>query len=204
MRQGVFSPLLGIHDIFTQEGAAWKHFRELLRKQLVRTQYQNSDNFRTHVDDLLARLPATKGVVNLQPLFFKLTLDTTTALLLDLSVHSLKLNVTVDTKIKSFAENFDIAQGGLAKRFRIAPWHSLYNAAWFRLACSTVHQFVDNYIQGRSLVKKRKTDTAPSENFLDQLAKEASSHEMLRYQLLNILFAGRDTTAFAQRGRCAF
>ncbi|KAL2022262.1 hypothetical protein VTK56DRAFT_5872 [Thermocarpiscus australiensis] len=36
-RPAVFAPLLG-NGIFTQEGAAWKHSRELLRKQFVRAQ----------------------------------------------------------------------------------------------------------------------------------------------------------------------
>src|SRR5271163_4346128 len=89
VRRGVFYPLLG-DGIFTQEGAAWKHSRELLRKQFVRTQYQNLDHFREHVDNLISRLPAKEGVIDLQPLFFNLTLDTTTALLFGLSVYSLK------------------------------------------------------------------------------------------------------------------
>ena len=88
-------------------------------------QYQNMDVFREHVDNLLGRLFISKGVIDLQPLFFKLTLDTTTALLLGRSVYSLRAEDVNDTGNKDFAENFDIAQGGLAKRFRLAPWHSL-------------------------------------------------------------------------------
>ncbi|KAL8720027.1 MAG: hypothetical protein Q9225_003043 [Loekoesia sp. 1 TL-2023] len=108
VRHGVFSPLLG-EGIFTQEGPAWKHSRELLRKQFVRTQYQNLDHFREHVDNLLACLPDPGGVVDLQPLFFKLTLDTATALLLGRSVQSLKANVDADETNKAFASDWDIA-----------------------------------------------------------------------------------------------
>ncbi len=81
-------------------------------------QYQNLDNFSEHVDNLLACLPKSTGTVDLQPLFFKLTLDTTTALLFGQSVHSLKEET--DPKFSAFAESFDIAQGGLAKRFRLS------------------------------------------------------------------------------------
>ena len=194
MRYEVFAPLLG-HGIFTQEGPAWKHSRELLRNQFVRTQYQKSDSFSEHVDNLLACLPASKGVIDLQPLFFKFTLDTTTALLLGRSVYSLKGELVADTEIRAFAKNFDIAQGGLAKRFRLAPWHFFYSPPKFRRACAEVHRFVDNYIRERDTNSQKEGDMPSSDSFVDQLAQEASSHTMLRDQLLNILLAGRDTTA---------
>ena len=106
-RHGVFSPLLG-NGIFTQEGPAWKHSRELLRKQFIRMQYQNMDVFREHVDNLLGRLNSSKGAIDLQPLFFKFTLDTTTALLLGRSVYSLRAEDSNDTANKDFARNFDM------------------------------------------------------------------------------------------------
>lgn len=190
----MFSPLLG-HGIFTQEGASWKHSRELLRKQFVRTQYQNLDRFREHVDNLLACLPSSNGVVDLQPLFFKFTLDTTTALLFGQSVFSLKAEAMENAGIRSFTEGFDMAQAGLAKRFRLAPFHYLYRPRAFTNACSSVHKFVDDYIQKRVVQGDQKPNEAMCENFVDQLAQESSSKESLRYQVLNILWAGRDTTA---------
>lgn len=193
-RHGVFAPLLG-NGIFTQEGLAWKHSRELLRKQFVRMQYQNMNVFCEHVDNLLASLNSSIGRVDLQPLFFKFTLDTTTALLLGKSVYSLRAEDTNDTDNKAFAEVFDIAQGGLAKRFRLAPWHSLYSPPQFRRSCSKVHRFVDDYILERGVPKGKVNGEEPSGSFVDQLAQESGSHEMLRDQLLNILLAGRDTTA---------
>ncbi|KAL8780804.1 MAG: hypothetical protein Q9213_006305 [Squamulea squamosa] len=194
VRHGVFAPLLG-HGIFTQEGPAWKRSRELLRKQFVRTQYQNLDHFREHVDNLLACLPTSGGVTDLQPLFFKLTLDTTTALLLGRSVQSLKADNDADETNKAFARNWDIAQGGLAKRFRLAPWHFFYNTIEFRRACNSVHQFVDDYIKQREQEKRIDGAVTESDSFVDQLAQESESLASLRHQLLNILLAGRDTTA---------
>lgn len=188
----MFYPLLG-DGIFTQEGASWKHSRELLRKQFARTQYQNLDHFRDHVDNLIRSLPSSRGVVDLQPLFFNLTLDTTTALLLGRSVHSLRPEADAD--IKAFQESFNTAQEGLAKRFRIAPWQSLYNPAKFRGSCATVHQFVDNYIKERETREKDGLETSSSDAFIDQLSQESSDPRSLRDQLLNILLAGRDSTA---------
>src|SRR5438876_3219752 len=86
-RPDVFAPLLG-KGIFTQEGAAWKHSRELLRKQFVRAQYQDLRYFHEHVGNLNAAMPE-HGTVDLQPLFFNLTLDVATELLFGKSVYSL-------------------------------------------------------------------------------------------------------------------
>jgi cytochrome P450 len=193
VRREVFAPLLG-NGIFAQEGPAWKHSRELLRKQFVRTQYQNLDHFREHVDNLMAHLPVD-GVIDLQPLFFNLTLDTTTALLLGRSVYSLRANIDQDNENRLFAESFTIAQEGLAKRFRIAPWHFLYNPPKFRRACSNVHRFVERYIRDRDLQTEKNSAGKESYGFIDQVAQESVSNEDLRDQLLNVLLAGRDTTA---------
>ena len=190
----MFAPLLG-HGIFTQEGAAWKRSRDLLRNQFIRTQYQKLESFGEHVDNLLACLSGSQGVVDLQPLLFRLTLDTTTALLLGRSVYSLKGEQVADAEIRAFAENWDIASWGLAKRFRLAPWHFFYSPPRFRRACSAVHRFVDDYIQDRSLDRQMDRQPLKSESFVDQLAQELNSPTALRDQLLNILLAGRDTTA---------
>ena len=56
-QRAVFAPLLG-NGIFTQEGIAWKHSRELLRKQFVRAQYQNLNHFREYVDNFINCMPA--------------------------------------------------------------------------------------------------------------------------------------------------
>ncbi len=193
VRRDIFAPLLG-NGIFTQEGPAWKHSRELLRKQFVRTQYQNLDHFREHVDNLIARLPLD-GIIDLQPLFFNLTLDTTTALLFGRSTYSLRANIDQDNENKLFAESFNVAQEGLAKRFRIAPWHFLYNPPKFRQACSNVHRFVERYIRERNLQDQKHAFGEEASNFIDQVAKESVSNKDLRDQLLNVLLAGRDTTA---------
>ncbi len=182
------------NGIFAQEGPAWKHSRDLLRKQFIRTRYQNLDHFREHVDSLIAHLPLD-GVIDLQPLFFNLTLDTTTALLLGKSVYSLRANVDQDNDNRLFAESFSAAQEGLAKRFRIAPWHFFYNPPKFRRACANVHRFVERYIQDRNFQKEGISSEEESSSFIDQVAKEFASIEDLRDQLLNVLLAGRDTTA---------
>lgn len=189
----MFAPLLG-NGIFTQEGQAWKHSRELLRKQFARLQHQNVDHFRDYVDNLITCIPA-EGDIDLQSLFFKLTLDVSTALLFGRSVNSLLANCDQAKENKKFDKSFDLAQEGLAKRFRLAPFHFLYNPSSFRQACREVHSFVDEYIKERT--KKENVEVlrdSPSW-FVDQITKESESQADVRDQLINVLLAGRDTTA---------
>ncbi|KAG2010662.1 hypothetical protein GB937_007628, partial [Aspergillus fischeri] len=191
-RAAIFAPLLG-NGIFTQEGPAWRHSRDLLRKQFSRVQNRNLEHFHEHVDNMVARLPLD-GVVDLQPLFFNLTLDIATALLFGRSVYSLKAGIDQDADNRLFAESFNIAQEGLAKRFRIAPWHFLYNPPGFRKACGDVHRFVEQYIDQLDLENSEDLDDK-TYGFIKRVAQESASQQHLRDQLLNVLLAGRDTTA---------
>ncbi|KAI1179613.1 cytochrome P450 [Nemania sp. FL0916] len=191
-RPAVFAPLLG-KGIFTQEGAAWRHSRDLLRKQFIRAQYQNLDHFREHVDNLISCIP-NEGRVDLQPLFFNLTLDTATALLFGRSVYSLRAAIDQEAANHEFAECFNIAQEGLAKRFRLAPFHYFYNPPEFRKACRKVHEFVENYIRERSKSRSQNIEDETTW-FMDQVVEGSSSISEVRDQLLNVLLAGRDTTA---------
>ena len=171
--------------IFTQDGPSWRHSREFLRRQFTRTKHQNLEQFREHVDNLLALLPRS-GTVDLQPLFFALTLDITTALILGHSISSLQGEE--GSSAREFAEAFQTAQEGLSKRLRIAPWHGLYNPAEFRTACSKVHTFVDQYV--------RDSASHGSSTFVEQLKEEYNNNSVaVRDQLINILLAGRDSTA---------
>lgn len=55
-RRKVMFPFFG-DGIFTQEGAAWKHSRELLRPQFVHKQYEGLEVFRETVDNLIELSP---------------------------------------------------------------------------------------------------------------------------------------------------
>lgn len=130
--------------IFTQEGPAWKHSRELLRPQLAHRQYENLDLFREPMDDLLNALPDTGGVVDLQPLFFRFTLDVTTAFLFGESVRSLRC--PTHALENSFAGSFDLAQKYVVNRFRLLDLYWLIGGKVFRDACQKVHALADQII----------------------------------------------------------
>ena len=182
--------------IFTQEGAAWKHSRELLRPQLVHRQYENLELFAEPIDDLLNALPQVGGVVNLQPLFFRFTLDITTAFLFGESIHSLESPDAAQEN--TFAGAFDFAQKYVVKRFRLLDLYWLIGGKKFHEACQTVHDFADHIID-QNLSSKSEGPHDSQDNaryvFLRSVAKAYPDREALRGQIINILAAGRDTTA---------
>lgn len=185
-------PMFG-DGIFTQEGDSWKHSRDLLRPQLVYRQYENLDLFEEPMNDLLGALPKNGGVVDLQPLFFRYALDVTTAFLFGESIHSLK---TADGgRENAFASSFDLAQQYVAKRFRLQDFHWLIGGKEFRQACQTVHDFADQIIDQNLSPDSEEKESSSRYVFLKSVAQACPDRELLRGQIINILAAGRDTTA---------
>ncbi|KAI4105582.1 MAG: hypothetical protein L6R37_002660 [Teloschistes peruensis] len=183
-------PLFG-DGIFTQEGDAWKHSRELLRPQFVHKQYDNLELFQEAVDNLISVLPA-QGLVDLQPLFFRLTLDTTTAFLFGDSVNSLQASNKAGES--TFATAFNTAQDFVAKRMRLQDLYWLVGGRSFTAACEDVHRFADQIID-RNLSRDSEGSDPGKYVFLDFLGKNTPNRTELRSQIINILVAGRDTTA---------
>jgi cytochrome P450 len=180
--------------IFTQEGDAWKHSRDLLRPQLVHRQYEDLAVFSEPMEDLLSELPRNGGIIDLQPLFFRFTLDVTTAFLFGESVHSPRS--MENGQEQTFAAAFDLAQKYVVKRFRLLDLYWLIGGSNFRDACRKVHAFADQIIDqnlSASALTDDPTDTRYV--FLKSVAKAYPDRIALRGQIINILAAGRDTTA---------
>lgn len=68
-----FTPLLGV-GIFTSNGASWQHSREMLRPNFVRAQVGDLDMLNVHVSHLIDAIPRDGSMIDLQSLFFRLTL----------------------------------------------------------------------------------------------------------------------------------
>lgn len=187
--------LLG-YSIFTTNGAAWAHSRELLRPQFVRAQVFNlARTFKPHVDELITALPRDRRSFNLEPFFFRLTMDTATEFLFGESTNSVAtgtdggfgeaLTMAVDHTIR-------VARYGLLGKYLLPSRGS-------SAARDHVHRFVDNIVD-RGLAKraKERSDNPNVERrycFLDALASETDDRLRIRSELLSVLMAGRSTTA---------
>ena len=157
--------------------------------------------------------------VDLQVLFFRLTLDSSTEFLFGESVNSQIYELSRDHPSSStgddndggeekmrdgpgaqqeanFAHAFDMAQTNLRRRFRFGRLYFLVTSREFRDACKACHGFIDHYVQ-RALARDPEKDAAGKAKyiFLDELAQQTRDPVELRSQLLHVLLAGRDTTA---------
>ena len=176
--------------IFTQDGPAWKHSRELLRRQFVRMQYQNLEGFREHVENLLDAVGSVPGLVDLQPYFYRLTLNTTIAMILGQSVDSFN-HETGDL----FSKAFNKASLVTATRVRLGDLYFLYAPKGFFTACKTVKQYTDQFVKDALQQDRGSAETSDSNTFLNNLQNEHQDVSLVRDQVINVLIAGRDTTA---------
>ena len=117
-------------------------------------------------------------------------------------MHS--LTATKNSSPTRFVAAFEYASGQLLRRAQLGSFVFLYHDKRFKKACKTVHNFVDNIIAKAMIDRERNAINMMDEksegkkihhNFLDGLMSSTSDHERLRSELLNILQAGRDTTA---------
>lgn len=107
-----------------------------------------------------------------------------------------------DSEQARFVAAFDYATGQSRRRLQFGPFLFLYFNRDFNKACKTVHSFVDSII-AKALADREKGDLKVSDgskgksqhNFLEGLVNSMTDPQRLRSELLNILLAGRDTTA---------
>jgi cytochrome P450 len=194
-RPEVWYPLIG-PGIFTQDGEDWKHSRDLLRPLFLSKRVDNFLEVQESVEALIKCIPDGE-VADFQPLFFRFTLDTTTYLLLGRSIRSL---ADENEEAEAFGESFRISQDYLAHRGRLGPLHWMLNNKTFRDANATVHKWIDGEIKEALAVHDSKDTSAEKRTktdygFLGSLMEETQEPKVLRDALLNVLLAGRDTTA---------
>lgn len=148
--------------------------------------------FEGPINNLLATLSSSTGVVDLQPEFFRFTLATTTSLIfgepfagLDATIH------------EAFAKNFDYCSLISAMRVRLADFCFLYNPSKFKEACGEVKKYATLYVNHALKDKDENGEELASERhpFILDLYKELQDPVLVRDQLMNVLIAGRDTTA---------
>ncbi|KAK0714745.1 cytochrome P450 alkane hydroxylase [Lasiosphaeris hirsuta] len=174
---------------------AWKRSKLMLRPQLVHRQYEDLKLFDEPMDDLLDSLPSSGGIVDLQALFFRFTLDVTTAFLLGESIRSLKSSP--GSPEQNFAAAFDLAQSYIIQRFRLLDLFWLIGGRKFYEACRQVNEFADKVIEQNLRDTPSEDDEIETGRyiFLRKVAKSFPDRAALRGQIVNILVAGRDTTA---------
>lgn len=217
-RNQTFGPFLG-DGIFTLDGAGWAHSRAMLRPQFSREQVADVGMLGDHVDQLMASMPANGTPFDIQDYFFKLTLDTATEFLFGESTNCLleslpsEKNSSAGGVLSSiggeagFANAFNTSQDYIVRRVQLQSLYWLMNTAEARRNYKLVHDVVDYYVD-TALARHHHSTTGKGDQekliensnsnryvFLEAMVRETQDRKALRDQMLNILLAGRDTTA---------
>lgn len=204
------------NGIFSQSQQDWKHSRDMMRPQFTRDQVSDLELEEHHVQNLMQALDAKISpdddwtqTVDLQELFFRLTLDSATEFLLGESADSQLAHIPGYGKPRNsatalhnvdFARAFDLGQKALATRARFGPGYWLYNTRALRESTRQCNSFMDHYVR-RALekraarVEKKEIGKPQKYVFLEALSEQTQDPIELRSQMLHILLAGRDTTA---------
>ncbi|KAJ5232375.1 hypothetical protein N7468_005331 [Penicillium chermesinum] len=194
-------PLLGT-GIFTADGEEWSRSRSLLRPQFTRDQISQLDLEEGHVKKAMQCMPVADNgwtaETDIQSIFFRLTIDSATEFLFGESAESQLgvLNGREDPK-DSFAYYFDKSQHTASVRTRFEKLAFLVDNKETRYSDKRVHDYVDKFVAialRNAENPKHDLEKGPYV-FLDALAATTRDPIELRSQLLNILLAGRDTTA---------
>ncbi|KAJ5205297.1 Cytochrome P450 [Penicillium cf. griseofulvum] len=202
-RLDALRPALG-NGIFGVDGAAWEHSRALLRPNFLRAQINDTELYETHVVDLIAQIPRDGSTIDLQPLFFKGTLDTATDFLLGESSHTLRKEGSSAGAV--FAKAFDIVQDVTSMRFRVGRFAMFYRRKEFLRAVRDTRGYIDRFVQktidyrlavnsGWEVDQDVKRLTDSRYIFSHELSKQTLDKTNMTDQILSIIFAGRDTTA---------
>ena len=173
----------------------WHNSRQLIRPQFIKDRVSDLHTFETHFQALLPLLegPQPGSTVRVDDLFFRFTLDAATDFLLGDSVNSL------ENPKAEFANAFAEVQHVQAIIARAGPAQGLVPKKGFQKSLKVLNAFVEKYIdQALALPPSEleaKTKSDQGYTFLHALASYTRDRTVLRYQLVAVLLAGRDTTA---------
>ncbi|KAF8848456.1 cytochrome P450 [Acephala macrosclerotiorum] len=206
-RVNAMVPLFG-KGIFTTDGSLWGHSRAVLRPSFARYNMASHLPFmESHFEQLMKAIPKDGSTVDLQKLFFAFTMDTATEFLFGHSVHTLhamqldgpSTTTAADITDAEFVESYtyscldivhNIRLGALSK-FRYNP-QAIQSQ---KRAFAYIDRFVDEALALRNSQKASGPEETSQYIFLHELARETGDRQELRDQILNVLLAGRDTTA---------
>ncbi|KAL8657480.1 MAG: hypothetical protein Q9226_001874 [Calogaya cf. arnoldii] len=196
LRLGVGRPFFG-KGILTTDGSFWEHSRALIRPTFSRARFANFSSLEKHVDRLIALIPGDGSTFDLQPLFRRLILDTSTEFIFGESANSLSESSSLDAQ--QFLQAFDDAVAGVGKRVMMGQMRHLIRDKKWEVACRTVHDYCDRHVaavleEQRSSATKQSATKVDRWVLLREMAKETHDPLDLRYQILNVFSPGRDST----------
>lgn len=189
LRHFAFSPLVG-DGVMTLDGAKHERARALIRPTFSKTHIENEEGYDLHVQKLIKLLPTDGSTVDLQPLFERLDLDSSTEFIFGESVQSLDEGDSFVSSHK-FPAAFNVAQQGMGARFQMLPFNFLHRDERFWEACTTIRRFVAESVE-QAVVRRQnsKEKSAKSYILVDNVVQETSDKTEIQDTLMNVFLPG--------------
>ena len=180
--------------VFASSGNKWKVTRDMIRPFFDNQHIADLRLLERHVQNLLSTMPLDDSPVDLQPLFFRFTLDLTIEFLFGENMNTLTVRSAADS---DFEWAFDHVQRYVDYRMRLGPfmnWRKQTRED--KRAIYIVRQFARNLIDtAKTKLQAESTDDKRHHVFLYHLMQQETDTQRLMDEVLNMLLAGRDTTA---------
>jgi len=192
LRKLCFGPLLG-EGVFTEDGAEWRASRRLLASVLRQPRCSALRALEPHVQSLLRSIASdcdASSCINLRPLFYDYTLDTATDLLLGDSTNLLSSTSETDSVGRRFSHAFTKAMRWIAMRERFKMFAGIVTTPESRRACRTARLCLKQMI-----IEARQLESDAGQGSLADFVEKAGDLDKARDELMNLLFAARDSTA---------
>ncbi|KAH6606164.1 hypothetical protein Trco_005317 [Trichoderma cornu-damae] len=186
--------LLG-SGIFTLNGHSWSNARGVLRPCFAKQNKESIVNMlEAHFRALLGRIPSDGATVDLQPLFFWLTMDFATDFLMGHSTHVLD-RASSHAAEEQFVDDYLACSTEIVRKMQLGPLQMFsLNFAAMR-ARTRVFRYIDDFISASLDTTRESEAQGAGCNVLQGLAAATADRKQLRDQILHILVASRDTTA---------
>ncbi|PHH73295.1 hypothetical protein CDD80_3913 [Ophiocordyceps camponoti-rufipedis] len=185
-----WKPFLG-DGIFAVDGSLWQTSRQLLRPQFTRSRVSDLDCFEAHFQTLLTVMNRQGPIVDMSDLFLRYALDITTDFLLGAGVDSLT------SRDQAFATAFDEVQRIHTVWSRSFGLKRLIVFPRYRAHLRVIDDFVNAFIDRALAMTPAELEAVGDKNytFLQELARVTRDRKVIRDQIVNVILAGRDTTA---------
>ena len=178
----------------------------------MRSQVGDCEMFERHVQHLFRSIPRDGEMLDLEPVFLSLTLDIATEFLFGKSTECLSPEGG-DAETRVFVKAFGrvmAAMGGQNQGvlFFLAILAGIFLPNWtLKREYKISHDYIDALVEKAMVYKKRQEGEEKEKSdvvhlhgkkryiFLDELVNQTTDKIKIRSELLNILLAGRETTA---------
>ncbi|KAH9921357.1 cytochrome P450 monooxygenase CYP63 [Fomitopsis serialis] len=204
--------------VFVTDRTEWRRERALIRPFLNKERISDFDIFQEHSDRALSILSSsvsTHEPIDLQDLFARFTLDAASSFLLGTSPDALggprpvpykakigSKGAATEGQLGTFLYAFEEIQVTISLRWRLNTFFPLYEIKGDHTMphVDVIMKWVKPTVEQALERKKREREQGierqrAERTMLENLVEITQDEERVRYGLLNVLMAGRDTTA---------